>query len=84
MQTYAVSKTPKSITVGFKDLNLTLVAPLIEMLNSDKNVVTARFIDTHPELNDMEIFVEVSKGSPEDALKKALAKIIEYCEKVKV
>ncbi|UAL07386.1 MAG: DNA-directed RNA polymerase subunit L [Candidatus Methanogranum gryphiswaldense] len=78
MQTYVVEKTDKSITVGFKDINLTIIAPLIKALDDDKNVEIARFIDKHPELCDRQIYVKVKKGKPEDTLKKAFKTISEY------
>lgn len=78
MQTYVVEKTDKSIKVGFKDVNLTMIAPLIKALDDDKDVEIARFIDKHPELSDGQIYVEVKKGKPEDALNRAFKKISEY------
>ncbi len=83
MQTYVVEKTDKSIKVGFKDVNLTIIAPLIKALDDDENVEIARFIDKHPELCDRQIYIEVKKGKPEDALKKALENISEYYTEVK-
>lgn len=84
MQTYTVEKTKDTITVGLKDVNNTLVTPLIKMLNDDKDVEIARFIDTHPELCDMRIFVKVTKGSPEDAVKRAFKKVADYFADIKV
>ena len=84
MQTYTVEKTEKSIIVGLKDVNQTFVSPLIRMLNEDKDVEYARFVDSHPELCDMKIYVQVKKGSPEDAVKRAFGKIADYYSKIKV
>lgn len=83
MQIYTVAKDDKSITIGFKDVNLTLVNPMIKALNDDSNVSIVRFIDSHPELHDREIYVEVKKGKPEDAVKKASEAIADYYSKVK-
>ena len=78
MKMYVVEETENAITVGFKDINLTLVAPLIDELGRDSNIAIVRFIDAHPELKDRCIQVDVKSGSPRDAIKKALNNIAEY------
>ena len=83
MQMYTIEKTDKSITVGFKDVNLTLIAPMIKVLDDDKNVEIARFIDKHPELCDRELYVQVQNGKPEDAIKKASEAIADYYSDIK-
>ena len=35
MQTYVIEKTDKTVKLGFKDANLTLITPLIKQLNED-------------------------------------------------
>lgn len=84
MQTYTVEKTDKSITVGLKDVNQTFVSPLIRMLNEDKDVEFARFVESHPELCDLKIYIQVKKGSPEDAMKRAFKKIADYYSGIKI
>ena len=48
MQTYVVEKTDKSIKVGFKDVNLTMIGPL-----SKRSMMTRsrdrKVLDKHPE-----------------------------------
>lgn len=83
MNTYTVEKTDRSITLGFKDVNLTLVTPLVSALNQDKNVNVVRFIDQHPELCDRMLYVEVKKGKPEDAVKKAVKTLSDTCSGIK-
>ena len=83
MKTYAVEKTGKTITLGFKDVNNALITSMIKALNDDKNVSLVRFINQHPELCDPLLFVEVSKGKPEDAVKKASKAVSSYFSSVK-
>ncbi len=83
MQTYTVEKTDKTITLGFKDVNLTLISPMIKALNDDKNVKIVRFIDQHPELKDRVLFIEVHKGKPEAAVEKASKAVSEYYSSIK-
>jgi DNA-directed RNA polymerase subunit L len=78
MQTYVIEKTDKSVKLGFKDANLTLITPLIKVLNEDKNVVLVRYIDKHPELVDRALYVEVSKGDVMKTVEKAAKSVSEY------
>jgi hypothetical protein len=83
MKTYAVEKTNKSITLGFKDVNSALITSMIKMLNEDKNVALVRFIDQHPELCDKMLFIEVKKGKPEEAVMKASKAVSTYYSSIK-
>lgn len=78
METYLVEKTEDSVTLGFKDANLTIITPLIKMLDDDPAVALCRFIETHPELDDRELYVKVREGDPLDAVKRASDSIAEY------
>ncbi len=83
MEVYTVERTGRSITLGFRDENPTLVEPLIKALNDDKTVIQVRYINYHPELADPVLVVEVSKGKPEDAVKKAAKTVSTYFSAVK-
>lgn len=80
MQTYLAegTKADKAATIGFKDANVTIITPLIEVLNNDENVKLVRFIETHPELDDRKLLVEVKEGSALDAVMKALDGVSDY------
>lgn len=80
MQTYLAegTKADKAATIGFKDANVTIITPLIEVLNNDENVKLVRFIETHPELDDRKLFVEVKEGSALDAVMKGLDGVSDY------
>ena len=83
MKTYAVEKTGKTITLGFKEVNPALITSMIKMLNDDSNVSLVRFIAQHPELCDTMLFVEVKKGKPEEAVKKASKAVSAYYSSIK-
>ncbi len=78
MQTYLIEKTDNSVTLGFKEINLTLLNPLMKKLNEDSNVVLVRYIDQHPELKDRVLYVEVKKGDAMKAIEKAAETVSEY------
>lgn len=82
MQTYTVEKTDNSITLGFKDADMTLITPLIKELNDDKNVKIVRFIEEHPELCDRKLYVEVKKGDALKAVEKATKAVAKYFSKI--
>jgi DNA-directed RNA polymerase subunit L len=83
MDVYTVEKTDKTITLGFRHEDPTLMELIIKALNDDKNVVFVRSINQHPELCDLMLYVEVSKGKPEDAVKKASKALSAYFSTVK-
>ncbi len=83
METYLIEKTDNSITIGFKDANLTLVTPLMRALEEDANVDLVRYIDSHPELEDRKLYVRVISGDALDAVKKASASVAEYYSSIK-
>lgn len=78
MKAYTVEKTDKTIIVGFKDPNLTIISPIMKALSDDKDVEMVRFVDRHPELSDRTLYVEVRNGTPEEALGRAYRAVSEY------
>lgn len=78
MQTYLIEKTKTSVKIGFKDANLTLITPLIRALNENSNVTLVRYIDSHPELKDRALYVEVKKGDPCKVIQDAAKSISDY------
>ncbi|MDR0509351.1 MAG: DNA-directed RNA polymerase subunit L [Candidatus Methanoplasma sp.] len=83
MNVYTVEKTDKTMTLGFDEENPTLIEPLIKALNDDKNVILVRRVNEHPELSDVVLYIEVSKGKPDDAVKKASKAVSAYFSTVK-
>lgn len=78
MQTYLVEKTENTVTLGFKDANITLITPLMKALYDNEDVVMVRYIDKHPELADRNLYVEVKQGDALEAVKKASIAVSEY------
>ncbi len=78
MQTYVAEKTSDSVTLGFKEANLTLITPLMKALYDDSNVELVRYIDKHPELEDRRLYVKVKSGDALDAVKKASQAVSDY------
>lgn len=80
MESYLVEGTRASsvATIGFKDVNITLLAPLMKALDDDENVSLVRFIETHPELDDRKLRVEVKSGSAIEAVEKAAQAVSDY------
>ncbi|MDR1404871.1 MAG: DNA-directed RNA polymerase subunit L [Candidatus Methanoplasma sp.] len=83
MHAYTAERTDETITIGFKDVNFAVITPMIKALNDDKSVTLVRYIDQHPELLDIMLYVKVSKGKPEDAIKRASAAVSSYFSSVK-
>ena len=78
MQTYLVEKTDNSVTIAFKDANLTLITPIMKALYDDEDVELVRYIDKHPELEDRRLFVQVKNGDALEAIKRASDAVADY------
>ena len=78
MQPYIVEKTDDSVTIAFKDANLTLITPLMDALYKDENVALVRYIDKTPGPEDRRLYVKVKSGSPIEAIEKASDAVSEY------
>lgn len=78
MQLQLVERTENSIKIGINDADTTLVMPLIEKLNDNKKVKIVRYIETHPELDMPELYVEMYEGDPVSAIVDAADEISQY------
>lgn len=78
MQVYAVEQTEKSLKLGLKDASTTIVEPIIQELNQDKKVAVVRYIVDHPDLTDPVIYIEVTSGTPIEAVQRACAAVGKY------
>ena len=78
MQLQLIDKTENSIKIGIIDADTTILMPVIEKLNANKDVKIVRFIETHPELDMPALVVEMHSGDPVDAIKKASEEIADY------
>ena len=84
MEFHLFERTKDSITVCIANADTTLMTPVLNKLSDDPNVSVVRFVDKHPELEDPILMVSVNKGTPEEAIKRAVHKISEYYSKVNI
>ena len=60
-----------SLTIEILEVDLTLINPLVEELLADPKVETAMYKPGHPALDNPTLYLSVTSGKPEAALKKA-------------
>ena len=82
MQFELIEKSEKTIKIGIKDADTTLITPIIEALNGNKNVKIVRYIETHPELDTPALYVEMYEGDPKAAIIAAANDLSVYFGKV--
>ena len=78
MQFELIEQKDNSVKIGIKDADTTLITPLIEALNANKDVKIVRFIETHPELDTPALYVEMRKGDAKKAIVAAANELSEY------
>ncbi|MCQ2085991.1 MAG: hypothetical protein MJY54_00975 [archaeon] len=78
MELKLIEETEDSIKIGLINADTTLIMPIIEELNTYKDVKVVRFIEEHPELIMPAIYVKMYKGSAKDAVIKAALSLSEY------
>ena len=78
MQFELIDKSEKTIKIGIKDADTTLITPIIEALNGNKKVKIVRYIETHPELDMPALYVEMYEGDPQAAIKAAAEELSAY------
>ena len=83
MQLQLVERTENSIKIVIRDADTTIVMPIIEKLNDNKDVKIVRFIETHPELEMPELYVEMYEGDPVPAIIEAADEISAYFSDIK-
>jgi DNA-directed RNA polymerase subunit L len=84
MELNLVERTKDSVTIRIKDVDMTLIQPLLNKLSVDPDVSIVRFVDKHPELEDPILTVTTKKGAPQDAIKKAAHAISDYYSKLSI
>ena len=82
MQFELIDQTEKTIKIGIKDADTTLITPIIEGLNGNKKVKIVRYIETHPELDMPALYVEMYEGDPKEAIKAAASDLSAYFGKI--
>ena len=84
MELNLVERTKDSVTIRIRDADKTLIQPLLSKLSEDADVSIVRFVDKHPELEEPILMVSTKKGTPEDAIKRAVSIISEYYSKLEM
>ncbi|WP_337860712.1 DNA-directed RNA polymerase subunit L [Ferroplasma sp.] len=70
-----ISKDKDSITVEMINYDNTLLRPLVEELLKDDKVVESHYHIKHPDIDNPEIFVKVSSGKPQAAIKRTIKRM---------
>lgn len=83
MKLVKVNKEKKEIKIKAEGLNETYLFPLRERLDADKRVEFANFYKNHPFLDDPTIYVRISSGKPQSALKRASKSLANDYEKLR-
>ncbi len=71
MELELIEKDKDSIRIRIKDADMTLISPLVSELLEDDIVAEVKFTAAHPELDFPTLYVRVSSGKPQTALKRA-------------
>ncbi len=77
-----ISKDKDSIMVEMVDYDNTLLRPLTEELLKYDKVVESHYRIRHPEIDNPEIYVKVSSGKPQAAIKNTIKKLNKTYESI--
>lgn len=75
MELKVVKKDDKTLIVEVAGESVTFCNMVAGELWNDSNVREATYVLDHPQLSQPQIVVKVSRGSPENALRKAAARL---------
>ncbi len=79
MKTYVVEKTDNAVTLGLKNVDMTIIQALMDALNNIEDVLLVRYEEEHPELEDNLLFVKVKEGNdPLATIKEAADELSKY------
>jgi DNA-directed RNA polymerase subunit L len=71
MELQLIEKDKDSIKIRIKDADMTLISPLVKELLEDEQVAEVKFTAGHPDLELPTLYVKVTSGKPQTALKRA-------------
>jgi len=71
MEIQLLEKDKDSIKILIKDADMTLISPLVKELLEDELVTEVKYAAATPELSFPTLYVKVSSGKPQTALKRA-------------
>lgn len=66
-----IEKNGTSAKIGLSCTDMTIITPLMEEAEKDKDVKLIRYIESHPELETPVLYIEMHDGDPMKALEKA-------------
>ncbi len=72
MELKTIKKTKTELELEIIDENETILNPITHILSENKDVEYATCMTDHPLADERRLFIRTIKGSPEDALKKAV------------
>ncbi|KJE48820.1 MULTISPECIES: DNA-directed RNA polymerase subunit L [Acidiplasma] len=70
-----VSRNKDSITLEVINYDNTLLRPLMEEVTKDDKVEIAHYYIKHPEIDNPQIYIKVSTGKPQAAIKRTIRKM---------
>ncbi len=73
MQVKTIRNTKTELEIEIIGENETLLQPITFFLSENKDVDYATIISDHPLAPSRRLFIRMNKGSPKDALKKAIS-----------
>jgi len=71
MEIQLLDKDKDSIKIQIKDSDMTLISPLVKELLEDELVTEVKYTAAHPDLGFPTLYIKVSSGKPQTALKRA-------------
>ena len=75
MEINILKKTEKELELEIVDENETILTPITHLLTEHKDVEYAACIVDHPLSNKRRLFIRVTKGKPEELLKKIVKEL---------
>ena len=77
MEVSVINKSKNELEIEVKDANETLLGPLMNHVLANPDVAYASYYMGHIVLDEPKFYVRTKKGSPKNAIKKAVEKIID-------
>lgn len=71
MEIELLEKDKDSIKILIKEADMTLISPLVKELLEDELVTEVKYMAANPDLGFPTLYVKVSSGKPQTALKRA-------------
>ncbi len=72
MELKTIKKTKNELELEIIDENETILNPITHLLSENNDVEYAACMTDHPLSNKRRLFIRTTKGSPDEALKKAV------------